>query len=123
MDNEERAERLIKDLGFDFDSIPKEFIKTLLEREVEDFQEGSSEYIRLLCGYLYCLGDETDVSLLKKAKYDINFDVGCMIDEEWITSLENGGIGNEYVRSKEYLMDDFVNYYQNYFKVDDLDDF
>ena len=46
-----------------------------------------------------------------------------MIDEEWITSLENGGIGNEYVRSKEYLMDDFVNYYQNYFKVDDLDDF
>ena len=123
MDNEERAERLIQELGFDFDSIPKSFIISLLEREVADFQEGSSEYIRLLCGYLYCLGDKSDSELIRRAKYNISFDVGCMIDEEWIKSLENGGVAAENVRDRSAVIDDFVNYYQNYFKVDDLDDF
>ncbi len=123
MDNEERAERLIQELGFDFDSIPKSFIISLLEREVADFQEGSSEYIRLLCGYLYCLGDKSDSELIRRAKYNISFDVGCMIDEEWIKSLENGGVAEENVRDRSAVIDDFVNYYQNYFKVDDLDDF
>ena len=123
MDNEERAERLIQELGFDFDSIPKSFIISLLEREVADFQEGSSEYIRLLCGYLYCLGDKSDSELIRRAKYNISFDVGCMIDEEWIKSLENGGVAEENVRDRLAVIDDFVNYYQNYFKVDDLDDF
>lgn len=123
MDNEERAERLIQELGFDFDSIPKSFIISLLEREVADFQEGSSEYIRLLCGYLYCLGDKSDSELIRRAKYNISFDVGCMIDEEWIKSLENGGVAEENVRDRSSVIDDFVNYYQNYFKVDDLDDF
>ena len=123
MDNEERAERLIQELGFDFDSIPKSFIISLLEREVADFQEGSSEYIRLLCGYLYCLGDKSDSELIRRAKYNISFDVGCMIDEEWIKSLENGGVAEENVRDRSAVIDDFVNYYHNYFKVDDLDDF
>lgn len=123
MDNEERAERLIQELGFDFDRIPKSFIISLLEREVADFQEGSSEYIRLLCGYLYCLGDKSDSELIRRAKYNISFDVGCMIDEEWIMSLENGGVAEENVRDRSSVIDDFVNYYQNYFKVDDLDDF
>ena len=123
MDNEERAERLIQELGFDFDSIPKSFIISLLEREVADFQEGSSEYIRLLCGYLYCLGDKSDSELIRRAKYNISFDVGCMIDEGWIKSLENGGVAEENVRDRLAVIDDFVNYYQNYFKVDDLDDF
>lgn len=123
MDNEERAERLIQELGFDFDSIPKSFIISLLEREVADFHEGSSEYIRLLCGYLYCLGDKSDSELIRRAKYNISFDVGCMIDEEWIKSLENGGVAEENVRDRSAVIDDFVNYYQNYFKVDDLDDF
>lgn len=123
MDNEERAERLIQELGFDFDSIPKSFIISLLEREVADFQEGSSEYIRLLCGYLYCLGDKSDSELIRRAKYNISFDVGCMIDEEWIKSLENDGVAEENVRDRSAVIDDFVNYYQNYFKVDDLDDF
>lgn len=123
MDNEERAGRLIQELGFDFDSIPKAFITSLLEKEIADFQDGSSEYIRLLCGYLYCLGDKSDIPLIRKAKYDINFDVGCMIDEEWISSLENGGVEEGNIRSRQYLMDDFVNYYVNYFRVDDYDDF
>ena len=94
-----------------------------MEREVADFQEGSSEYIRLLCGYLYCLGDKSDSELIRRAKYNISFDVGCMIDEEWIKSLENGGVAEENVRDRLAVIDDFVNYYQNYFKVDDLDDF
>ena len=91
MTNEERAEALIRALGFDFAAISKERIQALLQREIEEFQEGSSEYIRLLCGYLFCLGDAADVSLLEKAKYGVNFDVGCMVDGEWIDSLKNGG--------------------------------
>lgn len=53
-----------------------------MKQEIECFQEGSSEYIRLLFGYLFCLGDMTDIPLLEKAKYGISFDVGCMIDQE-----------------------------------------
>ena len=93
-----------------------------MEEEISNYQEGSSEYIRLLCGYLFCLGDASDVPLLKKAKYGINMDVGCMIDEEWIASLENGGkaIGN--FRSRDQIIDSFVYYYQN-FDSEDYDDF
>ena len=71
MTNEQRAEALIRKYGFDFASIPKNEIRELIEQEIKDFQEGSSEYIRLLCGYLYCVGDITDVPLLERAKYGV----------------------------------------------------
>jgi len=116
--NEQRAEELIRRLGFDFDSISKSEIRTLIEQEIEDFQEGSSEYIRLLCGYLYCIGDITDVPLLEKAKYGINMDVGCMIDGEWIDSLKNGGQKTEFVHSREDIIKGVVTYYEN-FEADD----
>ena len=119
MTNGQRAEKVIKEYGFDFDNISKEEIINLIENEIKDFQSGSSEYIRLLCGYLYCLGNEEDASLIEKAKYKINMDVGCMIDWEWIESLENGGQETDNVRSKEALMDDFKRYYRN-FEADDL---
>lgn len=77
---------LIQRFGFDFSMIPKNEIRNLIEQEMANFQEGSSEHIRLLCGYLYCLGDITDVPLLEKVKHGISFDVGCMIDKEWIDS-------------------------------------
>ena len=120
MTNEQRAEELIKELGFEFGTISKDYIISLLEDEIKNYHEGSSEYIRLLCGYLFCLGDETDVPLLKKVKYDINMDVGCMIDEEWIQSLENGGLPGYNLRSKEQLVMGFILYYQN-FEADDED--
>lgn len=91
MTNEQRAEKIIEKYGFDFENIPKEEIIALIEAEHGNFQEGSSEYIRLLCGYLFCIGDASDVPLIKRVKYGINMDVGCMIDWEWIESLENGG--------------------------------
>ena len=118
MTNEERAEKLIKQYGFDFDTISKAEIRKLIEQEIENYQEGSSEYIRLLCGYLYCIGDTTDVPLLEKAKYGINMDVGCMIDEEWIDSLKNGGIEDEFVSSREDIIKGFISYYEN-FEADD----
>jgi phosphoribosylglycinamide formyltransferase-1 len=118
MTNEQRAEALINELGFDFDAIDKERIRSLIEEEVANYQPGSSEYIRVLCGYLYCIGDESDVPLLEKAKYNINFDVGCMIDLEWIDSLGNRTTDYQ-VRSREELISDFVNYYQG-FEADDL---
>ncbi len=116
MTNEQRAEIAIEKYGFDFNNISKSEIIKLIEEEIKNFQSGSSEYIRLLCGYLYCLGDETDVPLLEKAKYKINMDVGCMIDIEWIDSLK--GINNEYTRPRNEIIDSFVEYYRN-FKADD----
>ena len=111
MTNEERAELLIQRLGFDFGAISKAEIRDLIEQEMESFQEGSSEYIRLLCGYLFCLGDITDVPLLEKAKYGISFDVGCMIDQEWIDSLKNGGVEDEYTDPRAVIVEKFVSYY------------
>ena len=117
--NEKRAQDLVKRLGFDFSAISKSEIRTLIEQEIEDFQEGSSEYIRLLCGYLYCVGDMTDVALLEKAKYGINMDVGCMIDGEWIDSLKNDGQQTESVRVREHIIKCFIDYYQDYEADDD----
>ena len=121
MTNEQRAEELIGKLGFDFSKISKFYIVELLQDEINYFQYGSSEYIRLLCGYLYCLGDASDVPLIKKAKYDINMDVGCMIDGEWITSLENGGLEEKstFTRSKNEIIESFVDYYSNFSASDD----
>lgn len=116
--NEKRAEILVQKLGFNFNTIPKSEIRNLIEQEIESFQEGSSEYIRLLCGYLYCLGDITDVPLIERAKYEINFDVGCMIDQEWIDSLKNGDMENEFVRPRKVLVEQFVSYYKD-FEADD----
>ena len=117
--NSKRAEALIKKYGFDFPQIPKAEIIDLIEKEIANFQAGSSEYIRLLCGYLYCIGDASDIPLIEKAKYGINMDVGCMIDGEWIDSLK--GVTNEYVRPRKEIIEDFVDYYSN-FKADDADD-
>ena len=113
MTNEQRAESLIAELGFDFEKIDKKRIISLIEKEIDDFQDGSSEYIRLLCGYLYCLGDESDVALMEKAKYGINFDVGCMIDEEWIDSLANRTVKYP-ILSREELIRAFVDYYSGF---------
>ena len=112
MTNEQRAELLVKKYGFDFENIPKEEIIQLIQKEIADYQPGSSEYIRLLCGYLYCIGDISDVPLMEKAKYGINMDVGCMIDEEWIESLKNGGVRARYVNEREKIIGDFVSYYK-----------
>ena len=117
--NEKRAEQLLRKYGFDFENIDKNEIIELINKEINDFQEGSSEYIRLLCGYLYCLGDSSDVPLIEKAKYDINFDVGCMIDGEWIDSLENNGVEDEkkHIRTREEIIKAFVSYCKTYFNL------
>jgi len=114
IDKEELADKLAEELGFDFSKISKAHIIELIENEIVEHQnDESSEYIRLLCGYLFCIGDKSDISLLKKAKYGINMDVGCMIDGEWIQSLENDGAADEAnnLRSRDELIKDFVSYY------------
>ncbi|WP_027625634.1 hypothetical protein [Clostridium lundense] len=114
MNNEERAEALIKRYDFDFSHKYHAEIRQLLEKEIINYQNGSSEYLRFLCGYLFCIGDVNDVEIIKKAKYSINMDVGCMVDGEWIESLENGGVEYQYVRNRQLLIDDFVDYYTNF---------
>ena len=111
--NEHRAKALINEFGFDFNKIDKKQIIQLIEKELSQFQEGSSEYIRLLCGYLYCIGDKSDIELLERVKHGINFDVECMIDQEWIDSLKNGGVQDSVTRSREALIADFVRYYNS----------
>jgi hypothetical protein len=114
MNNEQRAQVLLRTYGFDFDRIPKEEIRALIEKEITHYQEGSSEYIRVLCGYLYCIGDQSDIDLIEKAKYNIHMDVDCMIDIEWIDSLKNGGIEGEYVRSRKDIIASFIAYYEDF---------
>ena len=118
MTNEQKAEQIIQKYGFEFDTIPKAEIRELIEEEIKNYQYGSSsEYIRLLCGYLFCIGDETDIELIDKAKH-ISFDVGCMIDGEWLDSLKDGGKETENTRPKEEIMADFIGYYKD-FEADD----
>lgn len=119
MTNEQRAEQIIKKYGFDFNNIPKHEIIDLIQKEIADYQSGSSEYIRLLCGYLYCIGDISDVPLLEKAKYSINMDVGCMIDGEWIDSLKNGGVETQFTGSRKEIIESFVSYYNNFQSEDE----
>lgn len=112
MTNKHRAEELIKKYGFNFQHINKSEIIALIQNETKNFQPGSSEYIRLLCGYLFCIGDESDAELIESAKYKINFDVECMIDREWIDSLK--GIESEFLPSRSKLIENFVRYYENF---------
>ena len=119
--SDERAENFIKRFGFDFDKIDKNQIISLINEEFERAVEerkrcfyDSSECLRVLCGYLYCLGDISDVPLLEKVKYGIDMDVGTMIDSEWIDSLENGGIEDKYTRTRKEIIENFVDYYESW---------
>ena len=120
MTNEQRAEALIQEVGFDFDTISKAYIAELLQNEIDHYQKGSSEYIRLLCGYLFCRGDRSDIPLMKRAKYGINMDVGCMIDFDWLSSLENDGTEDALTLSRDELIEDFIRYYKG-FQASDLE--
>ena len=120
----ERAEFFIRKLGFDFDKIDKneiifllnkEFERAITERESKFYD--SSECLRVLCGYLYCLGDISDVPLLEKVKYGIDMDVGTMIDGEWIDSLENGGIEDKYTQTRKEIIEGFVDYYKFFYNL------
>ena len=126
---EERAEFFIRKLGFDFDKIDKNEIISLINEEFERAVEerkrcfyDSSECLRVLCGYLFCLGDISDVPLLKKVKYKIDMDMGVAIDGIWIISLENNGIEmKEYdIPSKKELIKDFVDFYKNYYSLSNI---
>ena len=119
----ERAEYFVKKLGFDFDKIDKNNIIYLLneefkraikeEKEDSDFFD-SSECLRVLCGYLFCLGDISDIPLLEKVKYKIDMDMGVAIDGIWIINLENNGIEmKEYdIPSKKEIIKYFVDEYK-----------
>ena len=112
--NEIRAAALVKRFGFDFDNLPHDTIRELLQEELSHPQEGSCEYLRVLCGYLYGIGDTADLSLIEKAKFSVSFDAQCMIDTEWIESLKNGGKKKKHVRCRADIIEDFVSYYTDY---------
>ena len=124
LSSDERAENFLKRFGFDFDKIDKNEIISLINEEFERAVEerkrcfyDSSECLRVLCGYLYCLGDISDVSLLEKVKYGIDMDVGTMIDGEWIDSLKNGGIEDKYTQTRKEIIEGFVDYYKFFYNL------
>jgi death-on-curing protein len=122
--NEIRAQRLIETYGFDFDNIPRDEIRQLLNNEIQNFvtfdsvgcgyYSGSSEYFRVLCGYLFCIGNPKDIEIIEKTKY-INMDIGCMIDSEWVNSMK--GIQDESTCDRNTLINNFVEYYNGYFDL------
>lgn len=112
--NEQRACLLIKEFGTDFTKIDKKRIHNLINTEIASYNDGSSDYIRILCGYLFCTGDSSDIPLIKKAKYEINMDVGCMIDIEWIDSLENNGAASKWTPTRECLIARFLDEIRQY---------
>ena len=111
----DRAKLFIEKYGFDFNNINKFEIINLINKEFENYKnfedyaiEGS-EYIVILCGYLFCLGDISGIELLNKVKYNMNFDIQCMIDSDWIYSLENKNYNkNELIQE---FIDNCINYY------------
>ena len=111
--NEKRAKNSVKMYGFQFDKLPHDEIRQLLRDEIENYTPGSSEYLRVLCGYLFCIGDPADAALISKAKYEINFDVGCMIDLDWIDGLNS----TKNVGKRDALVNNFVAYYRRYFNL------
>jgi len=113
--NEKRAEKILRRFGFDFRQEYRNEIRKLLIEEINNYQDGSSEYLRVLCGFLFCIGNSEDTELIKKVKYGINFDVGCMIDGEWIDSME--GKLDYNISTREELIQYYIEYYKNYFGI------
>lgn len=37
-----------------------------------------------------------------------------MVDGEWIDSLKNGGVEEEYVSSREHIIQGFITYYKDF---------
>ena len=119
--SDERAENFIKRFGFDFDKIDKNQIIFLINEEFERAVEerkrcfyDSSECLRVLCGYLFCLGDISDIPLLEKVKYSFDMDVDIAIDFAWIESLKNGGIKTKYTQTRKEIIKGFVDYYESW---------
>ena len=121
LSSDERAENFLKRFGFDFDKIDKNEIISLINEEFERAVEerkrcfyDSSECLRVLCGYLFCLGDISDVPLLEKVKYSFDMDVDIAIDFAWIESLKNGGIKTKYTQTRKEIIKGFVDYYESW---------
>ena len=113
-ENEKRVAELLGKYGMDFINVPKDEITALINDELNAPKAGDAEYLRLLCAYLFCVGDKEDAKLINKVKYSKNADVMTVIESEWITSLENGGEADEYTRSRDELIADILLYYMDY---------
>ena len=111
MSDEARAEQFVLKYGFDFQTIDKAEITALLRDEIKNLKENGSDghtFLRMLCGYLFCMADAADIPLLESAKYDVGFDAGCMVDGAWIDSLKQDGDRRE-------LIEAFVTETKHYF--------
>ena len=111
-DDEERAELIVKEYGFNFDVIKKNDIISLIEQELCNKNRNGNMTLRVLCFYLFCLGDINDVHILEKAKYS-SFDAGYMIDGEWIDILRKTDNESE----RQSLIQKTTNELKSYFRI------
>jgi len=118
--NEERAKAILERFGFNFNPEYRNEIRQLLQDEYDCYKKDkhyrerdSSEYLRVLCGYLFCIGNPEDLELIEKVKYGISMDVGSMVDGAWVDSLSGLSDTNE----REELINEFISYYKHYFSL------
>ncbi|MGN1411524.1 MAG: hypothetical protein ACI4WH_03310 [Oscillospiraceae bacterium] len=110
----------VKKFNFDFSSSHRGEVLELLEQEiynyrnVKDYYKKSYEYIRFLCGYLFCIGNTDDIEIIEYVRYTLGMDTGTMIEYEWIQRLKLGLQSAEFVRSREDLIQDFVDWYSQW---------
>ena len=113
-DNEEtdsRTQELLGKYGMDFMNIPADEIRTLISEELNAPKKDSSEYLRLLCAYLFCSGEKDDAQLIRKVKFSGSMDILNAIDKDWISCLEGS---DECERSRDELISDIMLYYLDY---------
>lgn len=106
--NQIRAKETIKKFGYKFNEKDRPEILKLLNEEYQNYHPGSSEYLRVLCGLLFCIGNKEDADIIEKVKYGLNMDVGFMVDLDWINDLR--GLPTDLTRNE--MIDEFKEYYQ-----------
>lgn len=113
---EEKAEKFLQQYNFDFKEDYRHEIRDLLEKEFDNYDETqSSEFLRVLCGFLFCIGNVDDVALIRKVKYELSFDVENMIDVNWTdgTGMQRNSMAKELWH--EQLVEEYIAYYKGYF--------
>lgn len=113
-ENERRIAEVLDKYSKDFLNTPKEEIRALITGELAAPVKDNTEYLRLLCAILFCVGDKEDAQLIKKVKYSGSMDILDAIDKDWISCLENDGENAEDMRSRDEIISDIMLSYFDY---------
>ena len=116
--SENKARLFFEEFGFNFKVEDRYIVRNLLEHEINNSSKNDEgEFLKVLCGYLFCIGNPEDVDLIKKVKNDLGRDVGLMINRGW-TDAEMMKV-DSMAKDVMYfgLREDYREFYQNYFNM------